>query len=122
MECSFILNKLYSPGALAMWRVTCAVVYSCVIMLSHVFAGMPAKRNIVSYDCCPEQYIDVTFTIKIRRRKLYYIFNLVVPCLFLDLLSLLVFAMPPDAGEKITCGRFQNFLCSIFMHLTSSLF
>ena len=74
-------------------------------LLSRVFVGVPAQRNVVTYDCCPEEYIDVTFTVMIRRRKLYYVFNLVVPCLFLSFLSLLVFAMPPDCGEKITMGR-----------------
>lgn len=70
-----------------------------------VFAGAPANRNVLRYDCCPEEYIDITFSVQIRRRKLYYVFNLVVPCLMLNLLSLIVFTMPPDAGEKVTCGR-----------------
>ena len=29
-------------------------------------AGVPAIRNEVVYDCCPEPYLDITFTIKIR--------------------------------------------------------
>ena len=28
--------------------------------------GVPARRNVVSYDCCPEEYIDITFTIKLK--------------------------------------------------------
>jgi hypothetical protein len=70
-------------------------------------ADVPAKRTVSQYDCCPEKYIDITFTVRIQRRKLYYIFNLVVPCLMMSCLSLLVFSMPPDAGEKITCGGFR---------------
>ena len=66
--------------------------------------GVPAVRNVKTYDCCPEQFVDVTFKVLIQRRKLYYVFNLVVPCLMMSCLSLLVFSMPPDAGEKITCG------------------
>ena len=84
-----------------------------ISLLSCVFTGVPARRNVVSYECCPEEYIDVTFTVMIRRRKLYYVFNLVVPCLFLSFLSLLVFAMPPDCGEKITMGR-------CFLHISAS--
>ena len=26
------------------------------------------KRNVRSYDCCPEPYIDITFEIKLRKR------------------------------------------------------
>ena len=68
--------------------------------------GVPASRNVHAYDCCPEQYIDVTFKIHIRRRMLYYLLNLVLPCFFLSGLSLMVFIMPPDSGEKVTCGTF----------------
>ena len=28
--------------------------------------GLPAKRNEVVYECCPEPYLDITFTINIR--------------------------------------------------------
>ena len=37
--------------------------------------GMPATRNERRYDCCPERYVDVTFTVHIRRRTLFYAFN-----------------------------------------------
>ena len=29
-------------------------------------AGMPGKRNSIVYECCPEPYVDITFTINIR--------------------------------------------------------
>ena len=29
-------------------------------------AGVPAKRNEVVYECCPEPYLDITFVIQIR--------------------------------------------------------
>jgi nicotinic acetylcholine receptor len=38
---------------------------------------VPGERHEVYYDCCPEPYVDITFTIHIRRRTLYYFFNLV---------------------------------------------
>ena len=49
--------------------------------------GVPAKRNEKRYECCPEVYIDITFTVRIQRRKLYYIFNLVVPCFMMSCLE-----------------------------------
>ena len=67
--------------------------------------GVPARRNVVSYDCCPEQYIDITFTIHIRRRTLYYGFNLIIPCVLISSMALLTFTLPPDAGEKISLGK-----------------
>lgn len=32
------------------------------------------------YDCCPEAYISVSFILVIKRQRMYYFFNLVVPC------------------------------------------
>lgn len=67
-------------------------------------AGMPGKKNTIVYQCCPEPYVDVTFTIQIRRRTLYYFFNLIVPCVLISSMALLGFTLPPDSGEKLTLG------------------
>ncbi|XP_076261060.1 nicotinic acetylcholine receptor alpha6 isoform X4 [Rhynchophorus ferrugineus] len=64
--------------------------------------GMPGKKNTIVYACCPEPYVDVTFTIQIRRRTLYYFFNLIVPCVLISSMALLGFTLPPDSGEKLT--------------------
>ena len=69
-----------------------------------VFLGVPAKQNEVIYECCPEPYIDITFVIKIRRRTLYYFFNLIVPCLLISSMAVLDFTLPPDSGEKLSLG------------------
>ncbi|KAH3839130.1 neuronal acetylcholine receptor subunit alpha-7-like [Dreissena polymorpha] len=66
--------------------------------------GVPVKRNVMSYECCPEFYIDLVYTIHIRRRTLYYGFNIIIPCLLISSMSLLLFLLPPDAGEKISLG------------------
>ncbi|VDM53102.1 unnamed protein product [Angiostrongylus costaricensis] len=60
------------------------------------------SRNEKFYDCCPEPYPDLTFYIHMRRRTLYYGFNLIMPCILTTLMTLLGFTLPPDAGEKIT--------------------
>lgn len=66
---------------------------------------MPGKKNVITYGCCPEPYVDITFTIKIRRRTLYYFFNLIVPCVLISSMALLGFTLPPDCGEKLTLGK-----------------
>ncbi|KAK0170077.1 hypothetical protein PV328_010682, partial [Microctonus aethiopoides] len=66
---------------------------------------MPGKKNTIRYQCCPEPYVDVTFTIHIRRRTLYYFFNLIVPCVLISSMALLGFTLPPDSGEKLTLGN-----------------
>jgi len=66
--------------------------------------GVPAKRNEVIYECCPEPYLDITFIIKLRRRTLYYFFNLIVPCVLIASMAVLGFTLPPDSGEKLSLG------------------
>lgn len=77
---------------------------------------MPGKRNEIYYNCCPEPYIDITFSIIIRRRTLYYFFNLIVPCVLIASMALLGFALPPDSGEKLSLGKngiFGFYFCLI---------
>lgn len=82
-------------------------------------ADYPAVRSVIIYDCCPEPYIDITFTMHIRRRTLYYGFNLIIPCALISSLNILVFLLPPDAGEKIGLGKYSG---PTNMLATSSLF
>ncbi|XP_062545006.1 neuronal acetylcholine receptor subunit alpha-7 isoform X4 [Armigeres subalbatus] len=79
--------------------------------------GMPGKKNTITYQCCPEPYVDITFTIQIRRRTLYYFFNLIVPCVLISSMALLGFTLPPDSGEKLTLGTYFN--CIMFMVASS---
>ncbi|XP_076322928.1 neuronal acetylcholine receptor subunit alpha-7-like isoform X2 [Tachypleus tridentatus] len=66
--------------------------------------GVRGKRNVIYYACCPEPYVDITFLIHIRRRTLYYGFNLIIPCVLISSMALLGFTLPPDSGEKLTLG------------------
>ncbi|XP_059171412.1 neuronal acetylcholine receptor subunit alpha-2-like [Physella acuta] len=72
-------------------------------------------RNVVRYACCDEPFPDVTFYIKIRRRTLYYMYNVVFPCVMMSALTLLVFCLPPDSGEKIALGITVLLAFSVFM-------
>ena len=92
-----------------------------------LLVGVPASRNVKSYDCCPEEYVDVTTTVHIRRRTLYYGFNLIIPCVLISSMALLAFTLPPDSGEKISLGmnvphvcigvRFSGHFCLILLYL-----
>ncbi|KAL7640434.1 UNVERIFIED_CONTAM: hypothetical protein RMT77_008709 [Armadillidium vulgare] len=66
--------------------------------------GLPGERNLIHYSCCPEPYVDITFFVIIRRRTIYYLHNLVLPCVLISSMSMLGFTLPPESGEKLTLG------------------
>lgn len=62
---------------------------------------MEKRRNVVKYSCCKYPYVDVTYHIYIKRRPMFYIQNLIIPCILLATLSVLSFSLPPGSGERI---------------------
>ncbi|KAL4228143.1 Neuronal acetylcholine receptor subunit [Mactra antiquata] len=44
----------------------------------------------------------VTFRLRLRRKTLFYTVNLIIPCVLISFVTLSVFILPADAGEKIT--------------------
>lgn len=54
------------------------------------------------YPCCKEPYPSITMHIRIRRRALFYLFNLVIPCVVIALLASLAFFLPSNNGERIS--------------------
>ncbi len=63
--------------------------------------NLTVERHEMVYACCPEPYPDVTFTIHMTRRSLFYIINLIFPCLLIYAVSFLGFFLPVESGEKV---------------------
>ncbi|XP_076258333.1 nicotinic acetylcholine receptor alpha1 [Rhynchophorus ferrugineus] len=63
---------------------------------------VPAVRNEKYYSCCEEPYPDIIFNITLRRKTLFYTVNLIIPCVGISFLSILVFYLPSDSGEKVS--------------------
>uniref|UniRef100_A0A671UM11 Neuronal acetylcholine receptor subunit alpha-7 n=1 Tax=Sparus aurata TaxID=8175 RepID=A0A671UM11_SPAAU len=83
--------------------------------------GVPGTRNEAFYDCCKEPYPDVTFVVTIRRRTLYYALNLLIPCVLLSSMTLLIFVLPADSGEKISLGITVLLSLTVFMLLVAEI-
>ena len=87
------------------------ILHVCLYVCVCTAVDVPAKRSSITYECCPnEPYVDITFTIHIQRRTLYYGFNLIIPCALISMLTLLTFILPPAEGEKIGLGWFTIYL------------
>ena len=57
------------------------------------------EKHVRVYPCCPnEPFPDVVYYIFIRRKNLYYLMNIILPCVWLSILSLVGFWLPHDSG------------------------
>lgn len=81
--------------------------------------GMPVVRHVVYYDCCEAPFPDLRFHILIRRRPLFYMFNLLVPCFLISMITALGFYMPADSGEKVTLGITILLALTVFLLLVA---
>ncbi|XP_071977776.1 acetylcholine receptor subunit alpha-1-B [Engystomops pustulosus] len=60
-------------------------------------------KHSVTYTCCPDvPYLDITYHFVLQRLPLYFIVNVIIPCLLFSFLTGLVFYLPTDSGEKMT--------------------
>uniref|UniRef100_A0A8C5EWB8 Neuronal acetylcholine receptor subunit alpha-7-like n=1 Tax=Gouania willdenowi TaxID=441366 RepID=A0A8C5EWB8_GOUWI len=82
---------------------------------------VPGGRNEIYYDCCAEPYPDVTFVVTLRRRTLFYALNLLIPCVLLSSMTLLVFLLPANSGEKISLGITVLLSLTVFMLMVAEI-
>ncbi|XP_066556195.1 neuronal acetylcholine receptor subunit alpha-10-like [Amia ocellicauda] len=81
--------------------------------------GMPAKKSVILYGCCSDPYPDVTYTLHLKRRASFYIFNLLIPCVMISFLAPLGFYLPADSGEKVSLGVTVLLALTVFQLLVA---
>ena len=64
----------------------------------------PAEKHTQFYPCCPQPYLDLTFTVNVKRKPIYYSFFLILPCVLLSFLTLVVFWLPPESPARMILG------------------
>ena len=73
------------------------------------------KKRDRYYPCCAAPFPQISFLLLIRRKTLYYMYTIIFPCMMISTLTVLVFRLPPDSGEKITLGVTALLAFSVFM-------
>ncbi|XP_063410124.1 acetylcholine receptor subunit alpha-like [Mytilus trossulus] len=62
----------------------------------------------------------VTFTLTLQRSSGYYIFNIIIPVIFLGLLNVFTYVLPADSGEKMGYAMTVFLSFSVFLTIVSS--
>lgn len=63
-----------------------------------------SERRLMSHLCCKTMVSGVSYVLHIRRLSPFYVINFIVPCALISVLTLLVFLMPEDTGERMAVG------------------
>uniref|UniRef100_A0A8C6Z7C8 Cholinergic receptor nicotinic delta subunit n=1 Tax=Nothoprocta perdicaria TaxID=30464 RepID=A0A8C6Z7C8_NOTPE len=80
----------------------------------------PARKNIhPEYPRDSSEHQDITFYLIIKRKPLFYIINIVTPCILISFMAILVFYLPADSGEKMTLVISVFLAQSVFLLLIS---
>lgn len=60
-----------------------------------------ARSGEEHYECCEAPVSQVIYTVSLKRRPMYFFLYLIFPVIAIVFLSLLIFKIPPDTGERI---------------------
>lgn len=83
-------------------------------------ADVTSEIKSSKYMCCPNPFVDVRYTINLRRKPMYYVYSVVVPCIIQMVIVLFTFFLPPDSGERIGVVITVLLVFAVYLEVLSS--
>ncbi|XP_033632820.1 acetylcholine receptor subunit alpha-like 1 [Asterias rubens] len=78
-----------------------------------------SSQESIYYMCCEAPFSRVVYRLTLKRGSMFYVFSMIIPSVILTTISLLVFCMPPESGEKISLGITNLLAFILFQQLIS---
>lgn len=80
------------------------------------------SNKVVSsmYNCCPNPFVHIRYTLELHRKPLYYAFNVIVPCIIQMMIILFTFFLPPDTGERVGVAVTVLLVFAVYLEVLSS--
>ncbi|XP_070542947.1 neuronal acetylcholine receptor subunit alpha-10-like [Ptychodera flava] len=65
--------------------------------------AMPINRSFYAFPCCPDEpFSMITYTIRMKRRSIFYVLNIILPAFLVSTLVVIGSFLPSDSGERMT--------------------
>jgi len=80
-----------------------------------------ANVNKLKYNCCPDDYYDITFNFTLKRHSGYYETNIIIPTFATASLILITLLIPWESGERISFTITVMLSLIVFLLLLSDI-
>ena len=77
------------------------------------------STSVLDDVCCMVPMIQLHYHLIFKRRPLFYLFNMLLPCTLITFVAMLAFCIPPESGEKIGLGVTVLLSLSVFLLILS---
>ncbi|XP_021943473.1 neuronal acetylcholine receptor subunit alpha-7 [Folsomia candida] len=74
-----------------------------------------AEKDNEYYACCEEPYAVVKYSFTIQRSSPSYAATIILPIIVITLVNIMVFILPPTAGEKLSLASINFFIVCIYL-------
>ncbi|XP_002740031.1 neuronal acetylcholine receptor subunit alpha-10-like [Saccoglossus kowalevskii] len=81
--------------------------------------GMPKTREEEQDPCCTVPFPKLIYTMHLRRRSTFYVFNIILPSFLASTLVAVAFYLPSDSGERVTLWVTSILSQFVFLNVVS---